>query len=153
MGVRYLVEQPVAQPGEQVVQDVVPAVSVELEQVLDDADLDLSTHRRGVLVEHDVRLHFVFFDWSLPTAAAAAEAEGTAAAAATVEAAAEAAAALSIVRYKGSAGQHPVTREPKLFVPPELSLARFLAFLMKAKRSARPLMTMRTRHLGVALTA
>lgn len=56
----YLVEQLVAEPGEQVVQDVVPAVGVELKQVLDDADLDLSTSRRRVLMQHCVRLHFFF---------------------------------------------------------------------------------------------
>lgn len=53
----YLVEQLVAEPGEQVVQDIVPAVGVELKQVLDDADLHLSTHSRRILMQRLVRLH------------------------------------------------------------------------------------------------
>lgn len=74
----HLVEQLVADPGEQVVQDVVPAVGVELEQVLHDADLDLSTHCLRLLVQRLVRLHHLLFWPSSPTPEVAAAAAVTA---------------------------------------------------------------------------
>lgn len=50
------IEELVAQPGQQMVQDVVPAVGMELEEVFHDADLDFAALRGGTLVQRVVHL-------------------------------------------------------------------------------------------------
>lgn len=59
---QYLVEEVVEDPGEEVVEDIVPLVRVELEEVLDDAHLEtLAPLGRSVAVERGIHLSdFVF---------------------------------------------------------------------------------------------
>lgn len=52
----YLVEELVEEPSQQVVDNIVPAIRVELEQILHDTHLDRPPRRGSILVQSRVHL-------------------------------------------------------------------------------------------------